>query len=258
MQTPAPPAQAQDPRADAIARAERRREWLEELGETAMQIARRAGERALEADEDEAEPAAAAFAAASRTVRLTLALESATEKELLALRNPASPRVGAAAPPWALSPPFPASAAPSAPKTDWTDIVFAPTDDPVRRRLREEVWHVVDQSGLDEARSDLALIRLHERLIERDHEAERYDRLAALPFREAVAAICEDLGLAPDWSRWSDARGFERDHPDLDFIEGRGWTSMDAAAEDARDALVERWRRRAGDAPLKSRRVALE
>ena len=47
-------------------------------------------------------------------------------------------------------------------------------------------------------------IELLDTLYERLTEGERYDAFVDRPLREAVAAICEDLGLHPDWSRWTD------------------------------------------------------
>ena len=49
-----------------------------------------------------------------------------------------------------------------------------------------------------------ALDGLHERLI----EFETQDRFLSRPWRECVDAICADLGLTPDWSRWSEETGF--------------------------------------------------
>ena len=51
------------------------------------------------------------------------------------------------------------------------------------------------------------LDRLRENLVER----ENYDSLLYRHWREAVVAICADLGLDPDWSRWTDEGGFNRE-----------------------------------------------
>ena len=58
------------------------------------------------------------------------------------------------------------------------------------------------KQSIDEARE--VLDALNERLFDR----ESYDVLFNLPHRDAVAAICADLGLSPDWTLWTDDAGF--------------------------------------------------
>jgi hypothetical protein len=38
---------------------------------------------------------------------------------------------------------------------------------------------------------------------ERFDETDAHDRFLYRPIRETVEAICKDLGLSPDWSRWT-------------------------------------------------------
>lgn len=66
--------------------------------------------------------------------------------------------------------------------------------------MREAIHLEVET--LTEARERLDA--LHERLFDR----ESYDVLLTLSFRDAVAAICADLGLRPDWTLWIDDVGF--------------------------------------------------
>ena len=44
-----------------------------------------------------------------------------------------------------------------------------------------------------------------------DTEGAEFDRLPTGGFKACVAEICDDLGLDPDWSCWSDEEGFIRD-----------------------------------------------
>ena len=41
-------------------------------------------------------------------------------------------------------------------------------------------------------------------LYERLTEGEAYDTFVGRPLKDAVEAICEDLGLHPDWTHWTD------------------------------------------------------
>jgi hypothetical protein len=202
---PAPARAPHDPR---IARAEERLDMLRELAELGMSLARELTRRTLGAPEPVADPdppaaaAAAAAAAArgdgdfsfaargrpeprdpaesfariSRAVRLTLALEARAEADLAALRagEPASaPESGAAAP---------------------RDYPSAH-----RNRVRDCVSDVIDREITEPRLAQDMLDALHERLT----EGERYDAFIHQPLRDSVAAICEDLGLHPDWSRWT-------------------------------------------------------
>ena len=75
---------------------------------------------------------------------------------------------------------------------------------PESLRVRDAVWSAINAEFGEFDGAMGALDELHERLTE--HEIQ--DRIASRPWRETVEAICGDLGLAPDWSRWSDETGF--------------------------------------------------
>ena len=171
--------------AAAIARAERRRGVLEQLTETGMRIISEIEGRTVQAPlhpEPRHDPARA-FAAVSRSVRLTLILEARIGRDILAMRKGR----------------FLSSAAPSA-----ADSVAQPRSNPARAKVRDAVWAAIDRESGDVETADVARRHLHERLI----EGEAYDVLLSGPWRACVAAICADLGLSPDWSTWSDDAGF--------------------------------------------------
>jgi hypothetical protein len=186
------PAATADPAAAAIAQAERRLAMLRRLAELGMKLAEGLAGRAVPGA-DHPEPKhdpADSFARVSRAVRLTLALEAKFEQDLAALR---------------------AGGAPAAPTVDPEAWVFP--DDPGglkkrdhpsahRNRIRDNVWDVINHetSITDLLPSHEVLDDLHERLT----EGERYDGVLYRPLRESVAAICKDLGLTPDWSRWTE------------------------------------------------------
>jgi len=194
-----------EPAATAIARAERRLAMLRRLADLGMQLAEELAGRAVSSS-DRAEPKhdpAESFARISRAVRLTLALEARFEQELAALR---------------------AGDAAAAPTVD--PYPRPPFDDPAkkkdhpsahRNRIRDNVWDVMNHEVTDIYPAHEILDDLHERLT----EGERYDSFLYRPLRESVEAICQDLGLTPDWSRWTED-GFPPDtrNPRLD------WPSM--------------------------------
>ena len=62
--------------------------------------------------------------------------------------------------------------------------------------MREAIHIVVE--NITDARERLDA--LNERLFDR----ETYDVLLKLPLREAVAAVCADLDVDPDWTLWTD------------------------------------------------------
>jgi hypothetical protein len=175
--------------ADAVERAETYRTMLERLAVVGMAVAEEIGKRAVNAPyhpEVRHEPGRA-FANVSRAVRLTIALCMRIDKDILAMRKggtPSTPKV---------------AAPPSAPG-------FAPEPriDPRRAKIRGAVWTAINREVSALAPAVEALDRVHESLIER----EDYDDLLERPWRECVEAICDDLGLEPDWSLWSDDTGF--------------------------------------------------
>jgi hypothetical protein len=196
----ASPAIPKQPRPDAlvaaaIARAERRREKLEELSTLGMGLAREFAGRAERMPED-AEPRhdpARAFASVSRAVRLTLAHEARIDPEILALGNSSAPSCARAA-----APRKPAAEKP-APES-LPAIVFGPE----AVRVRDTVWSAIEvEFGAFDGAME-ALDELHERLTDRETQ----ETIVSRSWRDSVEAICADLGLPLDWSRWSDETGF--------------------------------------------------
>ena len=187
---PTTPTPNTDPRlAVALARAERRLELLQELAGMGMSLARELNQRFIEGPhrpEPRPDPARA-FAAVSRAVRLTLILEARTEKQILAWRKGDLSSLRELEPEPFLAPRF---------------------DSPAgrRERVRDCVADVIDRETLDPNEAEWMRRRVQRELI----ESETIDdhRLKG-GFRDCVAAICDDLGLKPDWSRWSDDHGFD-------------------------------------------------
>jgi hypothetical protein len=69
-----------------------------------------------------------------------------------------------------------------------------------RNTVRDAVFDVIDNEITEIIPAHEMMNDLYERLM----EGERYDAFINRPLRESVEAICEDLGLHPDWSRWTD------------------------------------------------------
>lgn len=184
------PSPAPEPAAEAaIARTEQRRAMLAELADLAMGVARDLAEAvradAQAEDGEGAQRSARLFAQAARAVRFCLALEAREEDRLLALRNGEAPRGAARRIGSASEPP-------------------TCTYDASLERVRTSVVVAANQKARSVGEAAAVLDPLHERLFDR----EDYGAFLALPFRECVAAICNDLGLEPDWSLWSDEAGF--------------------------------------------------
>ena len=173
----------------AIASAERRLAMLGRLAELGMQLAETLAARAV-AEPKDPEPRhdpARSFAQVSRAVRLTLALEARIEQDLAALRD--GPDAAPSEPKW-----------PQPPFDDPHGLKKRDHPSAHRNRIRDNVWDVVDHEVTDIYQAQELLGDLHERLT----EGERYDSFLYRPLREGVEAICKDLGLTPDWSRWTD------------------------------------------------------
>ena len=183
--TPSP-----DPRlAVALARAERRLDLLQELAGMGMALARELNQRFIEGPhrpEPRPDPARA-FAAVSRAVRLTLILEARTEKQILAWRRGDLASIDALEPEPFLAPRF---------------------DSPMKRRerVRDCVAAVIDREALDPNEAEWMRGRVQRELIETE---DLDDHRLKVGFRACVEAICDDLGLKPDWSRWSDDHGLD-------------------------------------------------
>ena len=174
--------------AAAIARAEARRAVLERLVEVGMELVEEIRERHVQAPlhpEPRHDPARA-FAQVSRAVRLTLAFAGRIDAEILAMRKGD-----------VVSPPKRAMDKPVAyPAT----LALGPDGVRVRDAVVSAIHAEFD--AFDGAMG--ALDELHERLV----DYERQDSFAARSWRDCVEAICADLGLEPDWSRWTDETGF--------------------------------------------------
>ena len=158
---------------------------LTRLAELGMKLSEEIVERAASAPyhpETRHEPGRA-FAAASRSVRLTLTLQGRLDRTIIALCNG---KFAAEAP---------------------ARVVGLASEDAsrsARHKARDVVRVAIERESGDVETADVARGRLQERLIEGD----AYDALLTGPLRATVAAICADLGLAPDWSDWSDDAGF--------------------------------------------------
>ncbi len=183
---------SEDPHvATAIARAERRRSKLERMSDIGMDLVEQVGVHAAAVTEKREGDPCRAFAVVSRAVRMTLALEARVDDQILAMRRgefPAPRRVRA---PTEIAEPETVNRVAKLPdpRRDRADAA-------VREAIHLEVETITDAHERLDA--------LNERLF--DHE--NYDVLLNLPLREAVAAICADLGVDPDWSLWTDAAGF--------------------------------------------------
>jgi hypothetical protein len=211
--------------ADAIARAELRRAQLERLVVIGMELAEEIREPNVQSPlrpEPRREPCRA-FATLSRAVRLTLAFAARIDVDILAMRNGQLPS-------------RPTARAPAAP--DAPVFGAAPTEsaDPRRLKVRGAVWGAINHEIGDPHEATYALDCLHESLIER----EDYEDLLDGSWRECVAAVCADLGLHPDWSRWSDETGFPMhdEGPHKDWP--RFWSYDPVHAEDRRRRRAER------------------
>jgi hypothetical protein len=211
FQEPLPAAPLQDARTLArIARAEERLAMLRALAELGMDMTRELTRRTLEAPVAAAEtPAppprhdpAESFARLSRAVRLTISLEAKADDELAALIG------GGASPPepdhaWGFATPQ-APVSGGVDRSDKPPPVFGPLprDYPTAKRnqVRDAVFDVIDHEISEIIPAHEIMNDFYERLL----EGGPYDEFIDRPLREVVEAICKDLGLHPDWSRWTD------------------------------------------------------
>ncbi len=157
--------------ADAIARAEWRREMLEELAVVGMALSKDIAQRSMESPyhpELKHDPGRS-FAFASRAVRLTLALAAKTDEQILALRKGGIPAVKAS-------------------RTRPGEEVSRRAD--AQKPNNPEIGHP------DEAA---------ERLIEHERDA-----ALPADFHASIDAIRGALGLGPDRSRGYDDEGVAR------------------------------------------------
>jgi hypothetical protein len=180
--------------AASVARVERRLRMLDDLAEMAMKLAARVTERALAEDPATAKAAAAgdapvdraadSLAKLSRAVRLTLDLAGRLEETLRRLR------AGETAARTVRRQECEARAA----------RVEMAREFAARSKVAGQVATVIFSESESEAECDDLLAALEERL-EKDAA---YIGAEDMPLREVVKRLCADLGLAPDWSRWTD------------------------------------------------------
>ncbi len=161
------------------------------------------------------------FAAVSRAVRLTLAFEARIDAEILAMCNGKfatgeTAGVGGAGAVFPASEPEASLPAPGFVLQE--GFVFQDPPCPVRAKVRGAVCEAINREvgNTEVAREALAFV--HERLI----EGEDYDAYLSRPWRDGVEAICADLGLAPDWSQWSD----EVEFAEIETGPRRDWSRL--------------------------------
>ena len=178
--------------AASVARVERRLRMLDDLAEMAMKLASRVTEEAAKATDAAASTYAADdLAKLSRAVRLTLDLAGRLEETLARLRaGEVSVR--------------------AARRQEHEERASRALDrraTAARDKVSEQVAMVIFSESESETESRDLLDALEERL-SRDIV---YIDVEDQPLREAVERLCADLGLKPDWSRWT----------------GEGWPDQD-------------------------------
>ena len=207
-----------------FARAEARLAMLRELAELGMTLTRNLvastqAPAAADRDNAAAEPPpprhdpANAFARLSRAVRLTLALEASAEDDLATLRAEGSLKP-------VKGPTIDARDA----KVDQPPLdPFPPVDHPsaFRNKVRDCVYRVLNAEVEDLRPAQERMHSLYERL----QEGRCYDAFIYRPLREAVAAICDDLGLSPNWTGWTDD-GWPPEPPPPPGVGVRCWEMM--------------------------------
>jgi len=182
--------------AASVARVEHRLRLLDELADIAMEMARGVAEHsravkaaAAEAAKAEATPAAHDFGAddlakLSRAVRLTLDLAGRLEETLARLRaGEVSVR--------------------AARRQEHEERASRAQDrraTAARNKVSEQVAMVIFSESESETESRDLLDALTERL----SDDVAYIDIEDEPLREVVERLCGDLGLKPDWSRWTD------------------------------------------------------
>jgi len=202
---------ADDSAARAPAWAQEHLEVLRDLRDMGMQLARNltrrvlaeteAAEAAAEAGEPQPAPRpgaaidpALSFSRISRAVRLTIALEARMRREIEAgVFGPANDD----------APSDGGSMTPDG-KIDYLAIrrrmhplIHGETDYETRRAVEE----TIEASTDDPDEVERLKAELKERLEEEDPDEVFFNR-THWPIGEAIALICQDLGLDPDWDRW--------------------------------------------------------
>ena len=194
----AAPAPQPDPPADApaavdeadllaasVARVEHRLRLLDELAEMAMKMARRVTEEAAKATDAAASTYAADdLAKLSRAVRLTLDLAGRLEETLARLRAGETT----------------VRAERRQEHEERASRTRMSRDAAARDKVSEQVAMVIFSESESETESRDLLDALEERL----SDDVVYIDVEDQPLREVVERLCGDLGLKPDWSRWTD------------------------------------------------------
>jgi hypothetical protein len=190
---PAPPPQpSPDARApvddldrlpQAIARAERQLRTLEVIGEIGMRLMRKLADPPA-ANAPPADPAGD-FAKLSRAVRLSIALERHVEEDLFAaLTNRMTVRTA---------------------QRKAVERVTGEADEASSQDAKDRVAGQIGAAIVREVEGEAERGERYAAMIERLDYDEAYDDVRDRPLRDAVEQLCGDLGLAPDWSDWTDA-----------------------------------------------------
>jgi hypothetical protein len=184
----AAPEEAPDP---SVARAERRLRLLQELAEIGMELARALTPGAepdkAAAGEAPGKDPAVVYAPLSRAIRLTLALEARTDKDLRDLK-----------------------AGVDRARQEARTKAEARNLEALEDKVRDLVLDVAER----ECESFDAFEDLERALGERLDEDEAYLDFRIRPLRQTVERLCHDLGLTPDWSRWA-GEGWATDEPPI-------------------------------------------
>jgi hypothetical protein len=155
--------------------------------------------------------AADAYHSVTRALRLTMALEAATAERLHDLRTGSSERRRTAAAE-VESPARSEAAVQPEGHAEEAEEGGAVSMGVYRDTVRELVTEAIAAEVADESLAADMRGELRERLSERD----LFGPLMFRPLREVVAKICDDIGLAPDWSQW------EEDGWAVDYTPPRG------------------------------------
>jgi hypothetical protein len=85
-------------------------------------------------------------------------------------------------------------------RSPYSDDPPKPERDRMERRMqiRGHVLELTDPDSFEEEECE----RIYNESYQRLYESERYDALLDLPLKDAVEAICRDLGVRPQYERW--------------------------------------------------------
>jgi hypothetical protein len=178
----------------SVLRAERRLRLLEKMADTGMRLleglecAAAAGEAAGAGEKGSLGEPADAFARLSRAIRLTLALEARTDRELFDL----TARVISA--------------------REHEDSKIIERNDRTRREKEMHVLDLVRRAANHECERVEDLHEIFHAAEERLSEDDAYENFEERPLRETIERLCRDLTLTPDWTRW-DGEDWIEDNP---------------------------------------------